>query len=119
MTMDELTAAVSAKALVYLQETDEDIESCPASVVDFAIEYAIESIHFSATRTDVEKATLLGSYVNVLAMMCVDLYVKAGSEGEKSHSEGNVNRQYESAWISPRLIDRLPNYVQVPSTVRR
>ena len=50
-------------------------------------------------------------------MMCNDIYMKAGAEGETAHSEGNTSRHYESAWISKGLIGALPNFVNTPSTI--
>lgn len=115
--LDELAVAVTGKALAYLKETDEDIERYPVSIVDFVIEYAIRESHVPNYYSDKDKARLFGNYVSTLAMMCNEVYMKAGAEGETSHSEGNTSRHYESAWISKSLINALPNFVNTPSTI--
>lgn len=115
--MDELAVAVTGKALAYLRETGENVERFPVSIVDFVIEYAVKESHLPKHYTDKEKARLFSNYVSTLAMMCNDIYMKAGAEGETAHSEGNTSRHYESAWISKGLIGALPNFVNTPSTI--
>ena len=115
--LDELTVAIAGKALDYLKETDETIERFPVSIVDFVIEYAIRESHIPKHYSDGDKARLFSNYVSTLAMMCDEIYMKAGAEGEKAHSEGNTSRTYESAWISKSLINALPNFVNTPSTI--
>ena len=115
--MNELANAVASKALSYLQETDENIERFPMSIVDFVIEYAIRESHIPKHYTESDKVRLFSNYVSTLAMMSNEVYMKAGAEGETSHSEGNTSRTYESAWISKSLINALPNFVNTPSTI--
>ena len=79
--MDELAVAVTGKALAYLRETDENVERFPVSIVDFVIEYAVKESHLPKHYTDKEKARLFSNYVSTLAMMCNDIYMKAGAEG--------------------------------------
>ena len=115
--MVELSGAVTRKALNYLKETGEEIDTFPVTIVDFVIEYAMSEIHFPNHYKESDKVKLLSNYVSTLAMMCNDVYMKAGAEGETHHSEGNTSRTYESAWISPKLIMALPNFVNTPSTI--
>lgn len=115
--LDELAVAVTGKALNYLKETGEDIENYPVSIVDFVIEYAIRESHVPKHYSDKDKARLFSNYVCVLAMMCNEIYMKVGAEGEMSHNEGNTSRHYESAWISKSLVYSLPNFVNTPSTI--
>lgn len=116
-TIADLTAAVQTKALAYLNDTDETITSFPSSIAEFVIEFAIRESHIPNHYSESDIATLFANYVSTLAMMCVDVYSKAGAEGEISHSEGNTSRQYESAFISKSLINMLPNFVNTPSTI--
>lgn len=118
MTMVELTGEVTRKALLYLKEQGEDIETFPTSIVDFVIEFAIAESHIPNHYAESEIAEKLGGSKTVLAMMCLDIYSKAGSEGEMSNHEGSISRTYESAWISKSLIDSLPNFVNTPGTLR-
>lgn len=118
MTMVELTGEVTRKALLYLKEQGETIETFPTSIVDFVIEFAIAESHFPNHYSDSDIADILSRHKTVLAMMCMDIYSKAGSEGETSNHEGTISRTYESAWISKSLIDSLPNFVNTPGTLR-
>lgn len=115
--IDELSVAVTGKALNYLRETGENIEHYPVSIVDFVVEYAIRESHIPKHYSDKDKARLFSNYVSTLAMMCNEVYMKVGAEGETHHSEGNTSRTYDSAWISKSLINSLPNFVNTPSTI--
>lgn len=112
-TLDELTDYVRIKALEYLRETGETVDTFPMSIVDYVIEYAIGECHFPKNFTEEQMINDLSRVKNKLAIACNDVYSKAGAEGEISHSENGVSRQYESAWISKSLLSSLPNYVSV------
>lgn len=113
MTIDNLTTIVKNKALTYMQETDEEMTVFPQSIVDFVIEYAINESHFPNDYSDEAIGTRLSRCANALAMACIEVYSRAGSEGEKAHNENSIARTYEGAWISSRLHDVLPNFVGV------
>lgn len=112
-TIQELTEYVSGKAKQYLEETGEITKNFPSSIVDFVIEYATEQCHFPKNFTDNQKVAILKKHKNALAMACNDVYAKAGAEGQTGHSENGINRSYDSAWISPKLLSGLPNYVEI------
>lgn len=110
--MEELTKSIMNKATEYWNETGEEkIEAIPSSIVDFVIECAIAHCHFPKTFNEKQIIEVLDSKRNILAMACIDVYAKAGIEGEKSHSENGISRVYSDSWISSGLFDRLPNYV--------
>lgn len=113
MTIAELSEKVLTKALSYLGETGEPTDGFPMSIVDFVIEYAINESHFPITYTDEQIATRLDRCTSAIAMACVEVYSRAGAEGERAHSENAISRTYDGAWISTRLHDVLPNYVGV------
>ena len=46
-------------------------------------------------------------------MACIDIYSKAGAEGQTGHSEPGVSRTYKSAWITFDLLSNFPNYVTI------
>ena len=52
-------------------------------------------VHFTDKNivSDLEKGK------NTLAMACVDVYSRAGAEGQLSHSENSISRTYDSSWI--------------------
>lgn len=111
--IQELTEYVSSKAKSYLQETGTNVNVFPNSIVDFVIEYAEEQCHFPKHFTEEMKVKVLEKCKTSLAMACNDVYAKVGAEGQNSHSENGVGRGYDSAWISPKLLAGLPNYVEI------
>lgn len=112
-TMIELTEYVRGKALAYLQETGEDIEQFPLSIVDFVIEYVSNNCHFPSHFKEANMVADLSRGKNTLAMACVDVYSKAGAEGQLMHTENSVTRQYDSAWITTDITSPFPNYVTI------
>jgi len=113
MTLTELSEKVYTKALTYLNEIEESPDSFPLSVVDFVIEYCINESHFPMDYTEEKIAERLDRCVNAMAMACIEVYSRAGAEGERAHSENSISRTYDGAWISGRLHDVLPNFVGV------
>jgi len=113
MTINELSAMVQEKAHIYVTESGDEIEQFPEQVVDYVVEFAINESHFPLSFSDDKIATRLSRCVNTLAMMCVEVYSRMGAEGEKAHSENAISRTFDGTWISARLIDALPNYVEV------
>lgn len=113
MTLTDLGEKVYTKALTYLNEIEEEPSGFPMSIVDFVIEYAVNESHFPDSFTEDRIATRLDRCSSALAMACVEVYGRAGSEGERAHSENSISRTYDGAWISTRLHDVLPNYVGI------
>lgn len=112
-TIQELSYYVSDKAREYLEETGEKIEKFPMSIVDFVIEYATEQCHFPKNFNEKQIVTDLARSKNSLAFACNEIYAKTGAEGQTAHSENGISRSYDSAWISPKLLSGLPNYVKI------
>ena len=112
-TIRELAYYVSDKAREYMEETGGKLDKFPMSIVDFVIEHAIEQCHFPKNFTEKQMVTDLARNKNSLAMACNEIYAKAGAEGQTGHSENGISRSYDSAWISPKLLSGLPNYVKV------
>lgn len=112
-TIDELTEYIAEKAKNYLEETGETIDRFPMSIVDFVIEYASLNCHFPSHFTETNIVYDLSKAKNALAMACVDIYSKSGAEGQISHSENGIVRQYDSSWITFDLMANLPNYVNI------
>ena len=112
MTLNELSEIVQEKAHIYLTDSGDEIEKFPTSIVDFVIEYAINESHFPISYDEEKIATRLSRCASAMAMACVEVYSRMGAEGEKSHSENAISRTFDGAWISTRLHDVLPNYVE-------
>jgi len=53
-------------------------------------------------------------YMDLQFRIALDLYNKIGAEGQLSHSENGVSRQYESSWISEQLLSEVVPIVGVP-----
>lgn len=110
-TIQDLTYYVSNKAREYLMETGETCSKFPTSIADFVIEYATGQCHFPKHYTEKQIVLDLSKHKNSLAMACNEIYAKVGAEGQTGHSENGISRSYDSAWISPKLLSGLPNYV--------
>ena len=113
MTKNDLILTIQSKALSYMSEVGETMDSFPSSIVDFVYEYAVNESHFPSDYTDDQIATRLSRCVSAMAMACVEVYSKVGAEGESRHVENSITREYDGAWISKKLHDVLPNYVGV------
>lgn len=112
-TMSELSEYVSEKAKQYLRENGTVIENYPTSIVDFVIEYASNRCRFPKNYTEKQIVSDLERCKNTIAAACNDIYSKAGAEGQTSHSENGVSRNYDSAWITVDLFFYLPNYGKI------
>ena len=110
-TMLELTEYVRGKALEYVKETGEEMTEFPLSIVDFVIEHISQCCHFPSHFVEKNIVSDLSKGKSTLAMACVEVYAKAGAEGQKSHNENGISRTYDSAWISPSIYRAFPNYV--------
>lgn len=118
VTMEGLAVEIRSRAILYLRESGEQVDSFPSSIVDFVLEYAVESCNFPNHYTDDDIAVVLDRYKGVLAMACQEVYSRAGLEGQKSHTEGAITMVFDTAWISGRLLNVLPNYVNTPGSLR-
>ena len=109
-TFEELTAYVSDKAKQYLSETGTVVEAYPQSIVDFVVEYAALCCNFPKSFSEEKKLSVLSMHKNSLAMACNDIFAKIGAEGQTGHNENSISRSYDSSWITPKLLSKLPNY---------
>lgn len=112
-TMVELTEYVREKARQYVTETGEDMENFPLSIVDFVIEHVSQSCHFPSHFEEKNIVSDLSKGKNNLAMACVEVYARAGAEGQNSHSENGISRGYDGSWISSKFYSAFPNYVTI------
>lgn len=112
-TMNELTVYVCEKAKSYVMETGEEISNFPISIVDFVIEHIANTCHFPSHFTEKNIVSELSKGKNSLAMACVDVYARAGIEGQTSSTENGISRTYDSTWISKSIYHAFPNYVSI------
>lgn len=112
--MSDIKTTISTKALAYLNETDDEIGTLttfPLSIVDFVYEYACNLCNFPSSYNNAKRESILENYTSSIAMACVDVYLRVGTEGQTSYSSNGISRNYKTEWISNSLLDRLPNYV--------
>lgn len=112
-TMLELTEYVREKAKEYVVETGEEMGKFPLSIVDFVIEHIAQTCHFPSHFTEKNIVSDLSKGKNNLAMACVDVYARAGIEGQTSSTENGISRTYDSTWISKNIYSAFPNYVSI------
>ena len=112
-SISELTEYVSSKAKLYWEETGDKIEKFPTSIVDFVIEYVSNGCNFPSHFKESNIVADLERGKNTLAMACVEVYAKAGIEGQKGSTENGISRTYDSAWITFDLLSHFPNYVTI------
>ena len=111
--MIELTEYVRGKALEYITETGETVTEFPLSIVEFVIENISSNCHFPSHFTEKNIVSDLSKGKTTLAMACIEVYAKAGAEGQKSHNENSILRTYDSTWISSSFYSSFPNYVKI------
>jgi len=58
-------------------------------------------------------------YLTIQVKIAMDVISKRGAEGQISHSENGISRMYESADISPRLINQIRQIARTPFSVVR
>lgn len=54
-------------------------------------------------------------YEDLQFRCALDIYNKAGAEGQLGHTENGISRSYEAAWISTQLLLEVTPYCGVPS----
>lgn len=113
-TIEELTEYVKEKSTEYWNETvsneDEKITIMPSSIVDFTIEFFINQSRFPTKYSESNRIERISEFKSQIAMACVEVYARAGAEGQVGHNESDMSRNYEGTWISSRLLNNLPNY---------
>ena len=112
-SLEALTKYIVEKATEYLRDTGETVNAFPVSIAEFVIEYAMNGCNFPRHFAEKNKVEDLEKGKSSLVMACIDIYSKAGAEGQISHSENGISRTYKNSWISFDLLSRFPNYVDV------
>ena len=96
-------------------EYDDELngEKIPELIVDFVIEKFIQHRNYPRhfTSEDIEKD--LETHRSTLVMAIIDVFAKYGAEGETSHSEKNISRAYESAYVSGSLFKDVLPFVRI------
>lgn len=82
-------------------------------LVDFVIEKYKQRRNYPTSFTEEIIENDLNEHLSTMAMAVVDMLNKLGAEGEKSHTENSVTRQYENAYISASLFSDVLPYVNI------
>lgn len=82
-------------------------------LIDFVIEKYAQHRNYPLSFKDDLKENDMYEHITTIAMAVVDMLNKIGAEGEKSHSENGVSRQYESAYVSTNLFYDVLPYVNI------
>lgn len=69
--------------------------------------------HLYPLEDDLQGKAMPLKYRTLQLQIAVELYNKQGAEGETSHSENGISRQYDSAYISKDLLSQITPYAQV------
>lgn len=105
---------VKALATEYLNSYDEVEDANPSSMlVDFVIEKYKQHRNFPNTFNDEKIEEDMIVHKSTIAMAIVDIYMKAGAEGEVSHSENGVARTYQNAYLSRDVFGDVLPFVKV------
>lgn len=58
-------------------------------------------------------------YEQTQLKMAIEMYNKRGAEGQTSHGENGINRNYENSGISKSLLDEVTPFCKTPISTRR
>ena len=96
-------------------ESDEELknEKIPELVADFVIEKFVQHRNYPLHYTHEMIESDLCRHKSTIAMAIVDVFAHYGAEGETGHSEKNISRAYESAYISRSLFEDVLPFVRV------
>lgn len=85
----------------------------PDVLIDFVIEKYAACRQYPQSFSEERKQDDMKAHISVLVMAVIDLLAKQGAEGETSHSEPEVSRTYENAYISSSVFNNVFPYVNV------
>jgi hypothetical protein len=54
-------------------------------------------------------------FLNLQTRIAVELYNKAGAEGQTAHTENGMQRVYERGDVSPSLLAKIPPFAYTPN----
>lgn len=112
--MEELRDKLTKKAIEYFTGIDElDGKSPSPMLIDFVIEKYSQHRNFPKSFNEKKKIEDMEEHLSTMALAVVDLYLKIGAEGQTSHSENNVSRSYENAYLSSSIFNDILPFVKI------
>ena len=82
-------------------------------LIDFVIEKYKQHRNYPMSFTDKTIEDDLNNHITTIAMAVIDMLNKLGAEGEISHTENGVSRQYENAYVSTNIFYDVLPYVNI------
>lgn len=82
-------------------------------LIDFCVEKFKQLRNYPKTFSEEKIEADLYQYKSTIAMAVIDLFNKEGAEGETSHSESGITRNYESAFVSSSVFRNVVPFIGV------
>lgn len=112
--MEDFKVELMNKAIEYCNGIDElDGKEPPLMLIDFVIEKFRQHRNYPNFFTDDAILDDMKRFKSTMAIAVVDLFLKQGSEGEKSHSDSGVQMVYENAYLSHSVFADVLPFVKV------
>lgn len=83
-------------------------------LLELYLEFAKDIICDIRDSSDVEP-----QYLNVQVKIAAELYNKNGAEGQVSHDENGVSRNYGKSEVSDGLLQQITPFIKTPYSTRR
>lgn len=99
--------------LTVLKSLLED-QNASDDVLQFYLDNAGDIICSLRNSNEVEK-----EYLTTQIKIAIELYNKRGAEGQTSHSENGISRQYEKSDVSPSLLMNITPFAKSVSGLKR
>lgn len=90
----------------FMERTGETNEELAVFYLDSAKDVLMTHLYFNHPPDDLPE-----QYTERQILIAIDMYNKAGAEGELAHSENGITRSYESSWVSKQLLADLPRSI--------
>lgn len=102
-----------ARSTEYFKSIEEIKDEVPSPMlIDFVIEKYAQHRNYPKSFDEEKINKDMESHITTMAMAVVDLFMKSGAEGEKSHSENGISRTYENACISSSVFNDVLPFVK-------
>lgn len=112
--MATISEMIKEKAIIYIDGIDEVKGQKPNDMlIDFVIEKYKQHRNYPKTFSEEKIEADMVEHLSTMAMAVVDMFMKTGAEGEKSHKENNISREYENAYISISVFNDVLPYVNI------
>lgn len=110
----KISDELADKATAYFNSIPELNGQTPSQLlIDFVIEKYKQHRNYPSSFDEDRINADMKAHVSTMAMAVVDIFMKSGAEGEKSHSENGIVRTYENAYISSSVFNDVLPFVKI------